>query len=679
MSPTAPGPLQERPAPTRSRPAARPVQRRGESARNRPRATGGGHGGSYGSSGGGRGGGGGGRGSGGSGGPPGNRRRGYRLRSPGKRLRTATVLIAVLFLLLAGRLVQLQGFKSKEYAELGYKQRHKEVALTANRGEIKDRNGNLLAVSVDSYDLGVHTTLVTDPVGEATKLAAVTKVSFGLLLARLLDSKSGYRYLAYDIDSATADKVTALNLKNLQLEATTKRTYPAGATAAAVLGYVGRDGNGLAGLESGYNTSLAGKPGLLVYEKDPKGRIIPSGVRREKEPVAGQGMKLTIDRDLQFATEAVLGNQVVASHADKGVAIVMNPKTGDIYAMASAPGFNPNNLAEASERKDQTNPAVSWAFEPGSVNKLVTIAAAVQEGKINPLTEVDVPASYLNSQTGIPVDKYVITDSEDHPAERMTAAGVLAKSSNQGTLLISRMLGQAGDEQSQRADLEKWLRGFGLGEPTKAGLPGESSGQLKPSSKWDATMAATIPFGQGMSVNALQVASAYATIANGGVRVTPRIIDATIDGKGNQVPLPVGPSERVVSPQTAKTVTSMLEQVTAADGGTGTEAKVGDYRIAGKTGTAYRYDENFIRSDGTKGGYNGYVASFVGFAPADNPQLVVLVAIDNPKGDVYGGTVAAPVFSKIMSFALTKMRVPPTGTKAPTFELCVPTTAACSE
>ena len=678
MSPTAPGPLQERP--TRPRPAARPVQRRGEPARGRPRPAGGGHGGA-GSYRGGGGGGGGGRGPGGSGGPRGNRKPGYRLRSPGKRLRTATVLIAVLFLLLAGRLVQLQGFKSKEYAELGYNQRHKEVALTATRGEIKDRNGNLLAVSVDSYDLGVHTKLVTDPVGEATQLAAVTKVPFSLLLARLLDTTSGYRYLAYDINSATADKVTALKLKNLQLEATTKRTYPAGATAANVLGYTGRDGTGLAGLESGYNTALAGKAGLLVYEKDPEGRIIPSGVRREKEPVAGQGMKLTIDRDLQFATEAVLGNQVVASRADKGVAIVMNPKTGDIYAMASAPGFNPNELAEASQRKDQSNPAVAWAFEPGSVNKLVTIAAAVQEGKVNPATEVAVPASYAQSKIGIEVgDGYVITDSEDHPAERMTAAGVLAKSSNQGTLKISQMLGPAGDQAGQRADLERWLRSFGLGAPTKVGLPGESSGQLRPSAKWDDTMAATIPFGQGMSVNALQVASAYATIANGGVRVTPRIIDATIDGNGKEIPLPVGASERVVSPQTAKTVTEMLEQVTATDGGTGSEAKVGDlYRIAGKTGTAYRYDENYIRSDGKKGGYNGYVASFVGFAPADNPQLVVLVAIDNPKGDVYGGTVAAPVFSKIMSFALTKMRVPPTGTKAPTFELCVPTTAACAE
>jgi cell division protein FtsI (penicillin-binding protein 3) len=434
-----------------------------------------------------------------------------------------------------------------------------------------------------------------------------------------------------------------LNLPGIGVLPQRKRLYPAGNLAANVLGVVGRDGTGLAGLESAYNTSLAGKNGTLVVEEDPQGRVIPSGTHREKAPVPGQGLQLTIDRDIQYEAEQALGAEVKASGAIKGVAIVMNPHTGDVYAMASAPGFNPNDPTKITSA-DLQNPDVAWTFEPGSVNKLITVSAAIDRHIVTPLTSIPVPAS----PPGIAVPPFFINDAETHPAENLTVAGVLARSSNEGALLISRRL-------PSRADLESELRAFGLGSLTGVALPGESAGLLAKSSTWSDSQAANIPFGQSMSVNALQVANAYATIANGGVRVTPRVIAGSINGKGQVVPAAEGAKRRVVSTQTAKTMAQLLEQVTTTANGTGGEASVAGYRVAGKTGTAARIDPE-------TGRYVGYVASFVGFAPADNPQLVVLVTLDNPKSSIFGGTVAAPVFSKIMSFALASMRVAPTGT-----------------
>ncbi len=432
-----------------------------------------------------------------------------------------------------------------------------------------------------------------------------------------------------------------------------QRLYPDGALAANVLGLVGRDGAGLAGLESAYNTSLAGKNGTLVVEQDPQGRVIPAAAHREKDPVAGQGLQLTIDRNIQFAAEQALGAQVKASGAIKGVAIVMSPQTGDIYAMASTPGFNPNNPAKANPA-DLQNPAVEWAFEPGSVNKLITLSAAIDRGIVTPTTEVDLPASSPSS--GIKGNGFLIHDAENHPAQRATVAGVLAKSSNLGTLLISRLL-------PSRAALEGELRSFGLGSLTGVGLPGESAGLLAKSSSWSQSQAANIPFGQSMSVTALQVAAAYATIADGGVHVTPRIIEGTLDGHGTLSRSPAGPARRVVSTQTATTMSQLLEQVTTTNG-TAPLASIPGYRVAGKTGTAARVDPK-------TGKYAGYVASFVGFAPADKPSLVVLVSLDNPTSSIFGGSVAAPTFAKIMSFALARLRVPPTGTPPVVYPLSV--------
>ncbi len=611
MSPTAPPPVRQRPVPSRTpprRPAARPASTRAHSRWGRRR-----------------------------------KRPGFRLRSSGRRLRMAAAAMAALFLLLAGRLVQLQGFKSHTYAALAEQQRTHTVDQPATRGEIVDRSGNVLALDVDAVDVYAQPPKVTDILGEASKLAGVLHMSVADLTADLLNN-TNFRYLAYGVDTTVGDQLTKLALPGIGVLPQQKRLYPAGNLAANVIGVVGRDGTGLAGLESAYNASLAGKNGTLVVEEDPQGRVIPSGTHREKSPVPGQGLQLTIDRDIQYEAEQQLGAEVKASGAIKGVAIVMNPHTGDIYAMASAPGFNPNDSTKITSA-DLQNPDVAWTFEPGSVNKLITVSAAIDRHIVTPLTALTIPGS---PTPGIPVPPFVIRDSEVHPQENLTVAGVLAQSSNEGALLISRKL-------PSKATLESELRAFGLGSLTGVGLPGESAGLLAPSSTWSDSTAANIPFGQSMSVNALQVADAYSTIANGGVRVTPRIIKGTINGKGTVVPTTPGPTRRVVSKQTAKTMSQLLEQVTTTASGTGEAASVPGYRVAGKTGTANRIDP------GT-GTYKGYVASFVGFAPADNPSLVVLVTLDDPQTSIFGGTVAAPVFSKIMSFALTSLRVPPTGT-----------------
>ena len=566
----------------------------------------------------------------------------------------AAGIMAVLFLLLAGRLIQLQGFQSHTYAKMAEQQRTRTVAQQATRGELTDRDGNVLAADVAANDIYVQPAKVTDAVGEATKLAAVLKLGVPVILAKLIQNTT-FSYLAHDVDTSVGEQITKLNLPGIGTEATSKRLYPTGALAANVLGTVGRDNNGLAGLESAYNSSLAGQKGTLVVEEDPQGRTIPSGTHRGKDPVPGEGLKLTLNRDIQFDAEKVLADSVRSTGAIKGVAIVLNPKTGEIYAMAQSPTFDPNK-PEAVTANDLINQDVAWSFEPGSVNKLITVSAAVDRGIVNPLTSVAIPATD-GSHTGIQVDDKVIHDAEAHPAENLTVAGVIAQSSNMGTLEISRQL-------PSRQSLEDELRAFGLGSLTGVGLPGESAGLLKKSKDWSNTMAATIPYGQSMTTTPLQIAMAYATIADGGVRVTPKIIKGTIKGDGKVEPTPAGPSERVVSAQTAKTMTDLLEQVTGG-GGTATAAAIPGYRIAGKTGTA-------LRIDPATGKYNGYVATFVGFAPADQPSLVVLVSLDKPQGDIFGGTTAAPAFQKIMSFALTSLRIPPTGTKPTPYKLTLP-------
>jgi cell division protein FtsI (penicillin-binding protein 3) len=583
-------------------------------------------------------------------GPPRGPRRGaaYQLGSPGRRLRGAAALLLVLFLILSCRLLWLQGFQSKSYTALAEKQRTRAITQSAHRGEITDRNGVVLAVDVDARDIYAQPPKITNKDEAAARLAPILGKTPAEILDRL-NSTEAFLYLALGTDPAVGKAIDALGLAGVGVLPERKRVYPNGDLAASLVGFTGRDGHGLTGVESQFDKMLAGRDGRLVLEEDPSGRPIPSGTRREREPDPGQSVRLTIDRDLQWKTQSALVDQVNKTDADGGVAIVMDPHNGDVLAMASAPTFDLNDPAKA-KASSFGNTATQWTFEPGSVNKVVTLATALDHGLITPTTEVTVPSEMR-------IDGFRITDSHEHGVERMTAAGVLAQSSNLGTVLISRQLGPP-------AELEKALRSFGLGAPTGLGWPGESQGLLAPSSTWPASQAANVSFGQGMSVSAMQIASVYATIANRGVRVTPRLIDGLVDPDGDVHSTPAGPTRRVISQQAASTVSQMLEEVTTTKG-TAPQAAIPGYRVAGKTGTADRIDEK-------TGKYNGKVASFVGFAPADNPDVVVAVVLNNPKKGYFGGTVSAPVFADITSFALASRRVVPSGTSAPTFPLMAP-------
>jgi cell division protein FtsI (penicillin-binding protein 3) len=516
------------------------------------------------------------------------------------------------------------------------------IPQAAHRGEITDRNGVVLAVDVDARDIYAQPPKITDKPGTAARLAPLLGKTPEEILAKL-SGTDPFLYLALGADPAVGKAVDALSIPGVGVLPERKRIYPNGDLAANLLGFTGRDGHGLTGIESMFDKTLAGRDGRLVLEEDPSGRPIPSGTHRESEPDPGQGVQLTIDRDLQWKTQTALSDQVKKANADGGVAIVMDPHSGDVLAMADAPSFDPNKPGDA-KADEIGNAATQWTFEPGSVNKVITIGTALDRGLITPTTEVTVPPD-------MHIDGFRIADAEAHGTERMTAAGVLAKSSNLGTILISRQLGPP-------SELEKALRNFGLGAPTGVNWPGESQGLLAPSSSWPASQAANISFGQGMSVTAMQIASVYSTIANGGVRVQPRLIDSLVDGDGDAHPTPPGPTRQVISAQAASTLSQMMEEV-ATSKGTAPQAAIPGYRVAGKTGTADRI--------GANGRYDGKVASFVGFAPADNPNLVVAVVLNNPKNGYFGGTVSAPVFRDIASFALASRRVVPSGTPPPTF------------
>ncbi|WP_235433683.1 peptidoglycan D,D-transpeptidase FtsI family protein [Protofrankia coriariae] len=566
-----------------------------------------------------------------------------RLGSPRRRLRVSVVVLCAALVVLAGRLTQLQAFQASTYAERAEQQRLRTVALPAVRGVITDRSGATLAQDVEARAVYADPHDVTDAKAVATALAPLLGVPADTLQPKLAGS-GRFAYLARGLDPAVGKAVTDLRLPGIGVLEERRRLYPSGTLASNVVGFTTIGDNemivGSGGIESAYDRVLRGTDGLRRVEVDPAGRMIPSAASRESDPVPGSSVRLTLDRDIQWAAQQALAEAVRTTHADGGSVVAMVPNTGDILAMVDAPGYDPNKVATA-DPGTLKNRATQDVYEPGSVNKVITMAAAIDRGLITPETPVTVPPNMR-------IAGRTFTDAEPHGVEHLTAAGVLARSSNLGTIQIAHRLGPAG--------LESALRDFGLGARTALRFPGESAGILRPAAEWDVQQAATISYGQGMSATAIQMASVYATIANGGVRVAPRLVDSTISPDGAVRATPRQPGVRVISEATAATVSQMLESVTT-DSGTAPLAAIDGYRVAGKTGTAQRV--------GPTGRYDGYVASFVGFAPADQPRVVVEVVLDNPRDGHFGGTVAAPVFQRVMTFALTTLGVPPSGTSAP--------------
>ncbi|MFN8169177.1 MAG: penicillin-binding protein 2 [Candidatus Nanopelagicales bacterium] len=572
--------------------------------------------------------------------PPPRPPRRARLGDPTRRLRVWQVGLIITMTVVAARVIDLQAVQGPSLAASAVKDRTRTVVLPADRGDITDINGVPLATTVAARNVTVDQTLVTDVQREAEALASVLGGDAEAYAQRMTGTRR-FVYLAKNVTPDTWAKVADLKLPGVFSEATTTRIYPAGEVAANVVGHVRADGKGGSGLEYGFDKELAGTAGTQVYQSSAKGTEIPTVASTGTEPVAGTGVQLTIDRDLQWVAQEALAKKVAEAKADSGTVVVMDPRTGQIRALATVPTFDPNRPADAANA-DVRNRAVSDVFEPGSTSKIMTMAAVLEEKKLGPLSKLVIP----------PVLKRPAKtwhDHDPHGTLKLTLNGVLAKSSNIGTIMAAEKIG--GDT------LYAYLKKFGIGEPTGLRFPGESDGYVPPPSKWSATSFGTIAFGQGLSVTAVQAASVFATIANDGVRVEPTLVAGYTGADGVYQPAPAADSTRVVSVGTAQTVRQMLESV-VSDEGTAPKAAIPGYRVAGKTGTANRIDDSC-------GCYRGYTASFIGMAPADKPTLVVAVFLQNPRNGHFGGVLAGPVFKKVMTFALEHSRTPPTGTRRP--------------
>jgi cell division protein FtsI (penicillin-binding protein 3) len=556
-------------------------------------------------------------------------------RPPAGRLVGLFVVLALSLGTVATRLVMLRVRDADQFEALARDQRVREITIPAVRGTIYDRDRNDLAISLPARAVYANPALVESPDRVAERLAEVLDEP-ARFIRDALTSQGSFVYVARRVDLEVAERIRAMRLPGIGFLDESKRYYPGGELASQVLGFVGVDDVGLAGIELQYEDLLSGRAGKLVIEQDPQGRTIPQAEQRSVMPVPGRDVVLTIDRDLQFQAQRALEGAVRANGARGGTVIVMRPQTGEILAMATAPTFDANAFDQASAHLTR-NRSVTDVYEPGSVNKVITISAALEEGMVDLGRTYSVPDSWR-------VADKVFHDSHPHPTMPMTVTDILAQSSNVGTIQIAQRLG------AER--LDGYLRAYGFGRSTGVGFPGEADGILKHAEDWWGTSLGTIPIGQGIAVTPLQMASVYATIANGGVRVPPRLVRGTLGRDGSLEPAPGSEPRRVISERTAGLVAGMLAQ--AVRSGTGQEAQIPGYWVAGKTGTARKPLEDAL-------GYSDqYVASFIGFVPARDPQLVVAAIIDEPT-TVYGGIAAAPLFREVVRFALAHLRIPPSG------------------
>lgn len=545
----------------------------------------------------------------------------------------------VLLLILGGRLVQLQGVDSGRYAAAAVSARIHEYDLPAQRGQILDRDGNVLAYSANANVIFADPSQVRNAHVTASTLSPVLGQSAKEIYPKLI--KPGkYVELRRDVEPALANRIMALDLHGIGETPQQQRLYPAGSVGSALVGFTNRKGHGASGVEAQFDTVLAGRKGTLVAETGQSGQVIPNGVHHQVQAVPGSSVQLTVSEDLQYVTQQALDAAVHSVGAKGGEVAALDVRTGQVLALAVSPD-------ESDGHRLLTDPAVSSVFEPGSVNKIVTFAGAVEHGLIQPDTVLEVPGS-------IRVADRVIHDAWSHGVVPYTATGVLAKSSNVGTLMIAQQLGQQ--------KFYDYMRRFGLGTRTGIELPGESPGILPPISQWSGSTFGNLPIGQGVSMTILQMASMYQAVANDGVRIPPRIVKSIIDpdGHARQTATPSGIP--VVSPKAAQTVRYMMEAVTQK-GATAPSAAIDGYLVAGKTGTAQQPDPHC-------GCYTDhYWATFAGMAPADNPQIVVAIMINDASGGQHGGQAAAPLFKRVMTYALKQRGVPPSGASQPTFRL----------
>ncbi len=565
---------------------------------------------------------------------------------------------------ICAKLLFVQGVNASLYEAHAISQDLEDVTLPAERGSILDRNGNELAISVPLTTVCADPYQVANPRQEAQVLTRLVGVPEATLQAEL-SAPQGFVYLARTIPDAAAARVEKLitdgALAGVYTIQEPKRVDPAGQLAAPILGVVGANGQGLSGLEYKYNELLQGKPGKRVEVVDPAGGQIPGGLKDYQAPVPGDDLVLSIDEPLQYNAEEALARAIVAAQAKSGMALVMDRHTGDLLAVAEltmpnakepstqheppalpvwflppnvGAGAKKANVASAQPVEAPTASAFTTVYEPGSVQKLITMSAALSDQVIVPSDVFSIPGSY-------DVAGSTFSDAWAHPTLHWTVSDILAHSSDIGTIEIAQRLGMS--------KLVDYIHTFGVGEKTDVGFPGESSGLVPGPNQWSGTSIATVPIGQGLAITAVQMLAAYNTIANGGVYVPPRLVDGYIGPNGLEHVFPSAPTHRVVSNQVAQEMTAMLEGVVKV--GTGQAANLSPYTVAGKTGTA------LVPS--STGGYinNYFVSSFAGFVPAEDPAITVMVVVEGTLQ--YGAEASAPVFAMIARDALQEMGIPP--------------------
>jgi cell division protein FtsI (penicillin-binding protein 3) len=507
-------------------------------------------------------------------------------------------------------------------------QQEATIEIPARRGSITDATGLDLAVSEPAVDIAATPYLISDATKVAGRLAPLIGVGEDKLLRQLARRDTGFVYLGRAIPAAKADRAEKLNIEGLEFIPRYRRDYPRDWTAAQLIGSTGTDGNGLGGLEYRLDAKLSGTDGERRLVKDGAGAPIEM---RDTQPVKpGHTVRLTLDANLQDRAESVLSEVGKAGRPKGATAIVMEPNTGAILALANWPRVNANALDEAPADA-QVNRAVAATYEPGSTFKAFTVAAALEDGKITPETKFNIPPE-------LPFADRTIRDAEAHGYETYSTSQILKVSSNIGAVLIAQKV--------KTAPFDAWIHKWGFGKPTGIDLPGEEQGQVLPLKDYSGATMGNLPIGQGIAVTPMQMATGYAAIANGGILRPPHIV-ASVGGRKTAEPK----GQRVISEATAASVRKMLEGV-IGPGGTASGAEIKGYNLAGKTGTAEKAID---------GGYSKdkYVASFVGFAPADKPKLLVAVVVDEPNGEIYGGQVAAPAWREIVNFALGYLKIGP--------------------
>jgi cell division protein FtsI/penicillin-binding protein 2 len=539
-----------------------------------------------------------------------------------RRIGLLFALFLALLVLAAARATWLGTVESRGLGDRAVGQQVDEIKVYARRGTITDRNGVELAVSEDATTVFANPMQITNPSGVAEQIAPLLGMPEDEVTEKLAQDDTGFVYLRRKLDSTRGEKISRLAIKGIGTVVEPRRTYPQGSLASQVLGSVGTDNYGLTGLEQSLEDTLHGTDGQRKIVKDATGKPVSIVDVQRAEP--GEDLRLTIDAAIQERTEAVLSELGQLYQPRGATAVVMDPRNGEVLAMANWPRVDANKIGEAPEYA-RVNRAVGFTYEPGSTFKAFTVAGAMEERLVTPRTQFTIGPT-------IQVADRTIGEAHDGGGGTLTVADIIAQSSNVGTVTIGLKLG------TQKFDA--WVRRFGFSEPTGIDLPGEEAGIVPAVDAYSGSSIGNLPIGQGLSVTPIQMAYGYSAIANHGVAHTPHVIAGDTDEP-----------KRILSAANADKVAHMLEGVLKA-GGTASEAAIEGYTLAGKTGTAQKAEN---------GGYSktDYVASFIGFAPSRSPRLLVSVMVDEPRGEIYGGVVAAPAFEKIASFALPYLKIPP--------------------